>query len=237
MLQSHELNPMTGRLDRRGFETCIGMSRPSLSVPAGPPTTGSATSRRETVQGHMLLRFFTCLISMLLLALAQTIPIAEAQSQTEEYRVKAALLFHFAQLVDWPPSAFASDTSAITLCTLRQDPFDGELEATLEGKMVGPRPVHILHLKDLHDAAGCHLLFVSANENKRVPSVLTELGKAPIMTVGESDGFLEQGGMIRLDVEEGKIRFAINLDASEQAGLKISSRMLLLAKTVVGKHK
>jgi hypothetical protein len=57
------------------------------------------------------------------------------------------------------------------------------------------------------------------------------------MTVGESDGFLEQGGMIRLDVEEGKIRFAINLDASEQAGLKISSRMLLLAKTVVGKHK
>lgn len=161
----------------------------------------------------------------------------QAQSQNEEYRVKAALLFHFAQLVDWPPSAFASDTSAITLCTIGQDPFNGDLDTTLDGKTVGARPVHIVHLKEARDVVGCQMLFIGSNESKRAPSVLMEVGKAPVMTVGESSDFLEQGGMIRLDVEEGKIRFAINLDASEQAGLKISSRMLLLAKTVVGKHR
>lgn len=163
--------------------------------------------------------------------------VAKAQSQTEEYRVKAALLFHFAQLVDWPPSAFASDSSAINLCTIGQDPFNGELETTLEGKSIGARPIRVLHFKEPQDLVSCHLLFVGASESKRLPFVLAEIGRAPVMTVGESDGFLEQGGMIRLDLEEGKIRFAINLDASELAGLKISSRMLLLAKTVAGKHK
>ncbi len=163
--------------------------------------------------------------------------VAEAQSQTEEYHVKAALLFHFAQLVDWPASAFASESSAINLCTLGQDPFNGDLEATLDGKSIDARPLRVQHVKELHDLVGCQIVFVGSAESKRVPSVFAELGKAPVMTVGESEGFLEQGGMIRLDVEEGKIRFAINLDASEQAGLKISSRLLLLAKTVVGKHK
>ena len=177
-----------------------------------------------------------CFVSALILLVWVT-RAAQAQTQTEEYRVKAALLFHFAQLVDWPPSAFASNSSGINLCTVGQDPFKGELETTLDGKSVDMRPVHIVHLKDLHDVAGCHLLFIGSSEEKRVPSVLMELGKAPVMTGGESDGFLEQGGMVRLDLEEGKIRFAINLDASDQAGLKISSRMLLLAKTVVGKHK
>jgi hypothetical protein len=170
------------------------------------------------------------------MVLATVARAAQAQSQTEEYRVKAALLFHFAQLVDWPPSAFANDTSSITVCTIGQDPFDGELEMTLSGKSVGMRPVRILHLKEPRDAAGCQMLFVGSNENKRVPSVLAEVGKAPVMTVGESYGFLEQGGMVRLDLEDGKVRFAINLDASEQAGLKISSNMLLLAKTVSGKR-
>jgi len=205
----------------------------SLRARTRPKIAVSQRSSRGLLERYVFFPIVSCAISMLI----PFAPLTRAQSQTEEYRVKAALLFHFAQLVDWPPSAFASDTSAITLCTIGQDPFNGELETTLDGKSIGSRPVRISHLKDLHDAAGCHMLFVGSNETKRVPSVLMELGKAPVMTVGESDGFLEQGGMIRLDVEEGKIRFAINLDASEQAGLKVSSRMLLLAKTVVGKHK
>ena len=192
--------------------------------------------RRQFAARRALFSAVSCVISALMV-LATAAGAAQAQSQTEEYRVKAALLFHFAQLVDWPPSAFANDSSPITVCTIGQDPFDGELEMTLSGKSVGMRPVRILHLKETRDAVGCQLLFVGSNENKRVPSVLAEVGKAPVMTVGESDGFLEQGGMVRLDLEDGKIRFAINLDASEQSGLKISSRMLLLAKTVTGKHK
>ena len=208
---------------RRSAETC--MQRPRY---AQCPENAAARRVVSPIVGGVI---------SALMVLVWVTRAAHAQTQTEEYRVKAALLFHFAQLVDWPPSAFASDTSAINVCTVGQDPFQGELETTLDGKSVGMRPVHVLHLKDLHSIAGCHLVFVGSNEDKRALSVLMELKKAPVMTVGESDGFLEQGGIVRLDVEEGKVRFAINLDASDQAGLKISSRLLLLAKAVISKHK
>lgn len=236
-------------MERLSTGRCTGLAGAAGSVPLHlsilkrPLVSRSAETCMQKAKGHentaarrAVPPLVGCAISALMILVGVT-RAAGAQTQTEEYRVKAALLFHFAQLVDWPPSAFASDASAINLCTVGQDPFNGQLEATLDGKSVGMRPVRIVHLKDLHEVASCHLLFVGSNENKRAPSVLMELGKAPVMTVGESDGFLEQGGMVRLDVAEGKVRFAINLDASEQAGLKISSRMLLLAETVVGKHK
>src|SRR5579871_951719 len=176
-----------------------------------------ARTRGETADQHVfpVARFA---ITVLILSVAVTRAV-QAQSQSEEYRVKAALLFHFAQLVDWPPSAFASDNSAINVCTIGQDPFEGELDSSLSGKSVGMRPVHIEHVKEPREITGCQMLFLGAKESKRLPAILAEVGKAPVMTVGESDGFLEQGGMVRLDVEDGKVRFAINLDASEQAGL------------------
>ena len=200
------------------------------------PVKSHPGPRRQPAGRQALFPIVSCAISALMVV-AAVARAAQSQSQTEEYRVKAALLFHFAELVDWPVNAFATDTSPITICTIGQDPFDGELETSLSGKSIGARAIRILHLKEPRDLAGCQMLFVGSNENKRVPSVLAEVGKAPIMTVGESDGFLEHGGMVRLDLEDGKIRFAVNLDASDQAGLKISSRLLLLAETVTGKHK
>jgi hypothetical protein len=162
------------------------------------------------------------------------VPRAAAQSADDEYRVKAAFLFHFAQLVEWPSDIPGDDDHSLRLCTLGEDPFHGELESTVEGKLVGMRTMRVKHLKETDDPKSCQILFIGSSETKRVPSLFVQLGNSPVLTVGETSTFLLQGGIIRFCLENNKVRFEINLDASQRAGIKISSRLLLLAKTVIG---
>ena len=159
---------------------------------------------------------------------------ALGQAQADEYQVKAAFLFHFAQLVDWPSSAFTANNNALVLCTYGDDPFHGELEKMIQGKQIGSRSIQVKHLKQTEDVHSCQIVFVSKGVSKYVPALLTNVGDAPIMTIGETGNFVEYGGVIGFCMDEDKIRFEVNLQSAERSKLKISSRLLLLAKTVVG---
>jgi hypothetical protein len=160
-----------------------------------------------------------------------------AQSTDEEYRVKAAFIFHFAQLVDWPPETSTDAANSLFLCTIGEDPFQGALENTVAGKPVGDRILRIRHLKQEDDVQACQVLFLGKAQSKRIPMVLATLHNAPILTVGESPGFLGAGGMICFVLEDKNVRFVINLDAAASAKLKIGSRLLILAQTVIGENR
>jgi hypothetical protein len=162
---------------------------------------------------------------------------AVAQSNADEYRLKAAFLFHFAQLVDWPSTAFASDSDPVTLCTVGEDPFHGDLAAAVEGKSIGARPLRVRHFKQPQDIQGCQLLFVGNRDSANVSALLATLKDSPVLTVGETDDFVKQGGMIGFFIENDKIRFDINLQSAGHAKLRISSRLLLLARKVTGNQK
>jgi hypothetical protein len=154
--------------------------------------------------------------------------------ESEEYRVKAAFLFHFVQLVDWPAGSLGDEKQPLLLCTIGKDPFDGDLEATLQGKSVGTHALQVRHLKDREELHGCQVLFVGNSERRDVLPLLAALKDGAILTVGDSDDFAKQGGMIDFCMENNKVRFDINVDAAGRAKLKISSRLLLLAKNVIG---
>lgn len=154
------------------------------------------------------------------------------QSMQDEYHVKAAFLFHFAQLVRWPPSAPSDSPSSFLLCTVDDDPFHGDLENTLAGKQIGSRTIHIRHVK-YNQINECTMLFIGKNEDSHLKDLLASLGNAPILTVGEADDFIDAGGMIQFLLEGNRIRFSINRRAAEKANLTISSQMLLLAKRVI----
>jgi len=198
---------------------------------------------RPAVRSDGIARYLHCIRPMailwvvLVLSLTETPGVALAQSQAGEYHVKAAFLFHFVQLVEWPANSLGNDINPLTLCIVGEDPFRGDLEATLEGKTVGTRPLRVRHLKPTEDFQGCQVLFIGSREAARRGRLLQALKDAPILTVGESDGFVEEGGMIGFLLVDDKVRFEINLGAAERARLKISSRLLLLAKTVVGSHE
>lgn len=181
-----------------------------------------------------------CLVPQTLLALVVLLSqllvpnSAHPQSNSAEYQLKAAFIFHFAQLVDWPADALGPENRPVILCTTGENSLFGVLEATIQGKQIGSRPLEVRHLQEKENPAGCHLLFIVGRDRRHAAAVLAKLNNAPILTVGESDDFIQQGGMIGFCLLENKIRFDINLKSAQRANLKISSRLLLLAKTVVG---
>lgn len=176
----------------------------------------------------------TLLAVVLCLLLVVGLKRSRAQTGDEEYRVKAAFIFHFAQLVDWRSDTPSGAESALLVCTLGDDPFHGTLETTIAGKTVGNRIIRIRHLEERQDIQTCQILFLGKAQSKRIPLLVANLRKAPVLTVGETTGFLDAGGMICFLLEQNKVRFDINLDAAESANLKIGSRLLILAEHVVG---
>lgn len=157
-----------------------------------------------------------------------------AQSDISEYRIKAAFLFNFAKFVDWPANTFVDRKKPMTFCTVGNDPFNGVLDEVVSGKAVVGRTIYVQHFKQLEDIGGCQILFVGYGQKRLVPAVINRFKDSPVLTVGESERFAQQGGMIGLLLEEDKLRFEINLASTHQARLNMSAKLLALAKTVIG---
>jgi len=174
---------------------------------------------------------FTCLAICCLLGGAS--PSAWAQSDDDaEYRVKLAFLYNFAQFIQWPPEAFSDPAAPLTICVAGQNPFQGESEQELRGRTVGGHPIAIKRLRLNDDPRTCHMIFVRASEKKPAEKLIAAVRGTSTLTVGETQGFAELGGDINLTLSQNKLRFEINLDAAQQTRLKISSKLLALAKVV-----
>lgn len=163
----------------------------------------------------------TCVFCHVVMAAAQDVPL--------EYRVKAAYLYNFTKFVDWPATAFEG-SDAFTICVAETNPFGPVLAATLSGDTAAGRRLVARVLRDAR--AKCHVLFIPASV--RATPYLRGVRGAPVLTVGESPDFLEQGGIIRFVRQNGKIRFAISQDAAARSQLTISSRLLKLAIVPAG---
>lgn len=174
-------------------------------------------------------RFAVCSIFLLTLIAHRA---ACAQSPSDEYKVKAAFIFHFAQLVDWPSGALSTIDPSINLCVFDDEPSLKELQSTLQGKLVKDRVLNVRLLSQPQGAQGCNILFLSGGGDRRQVAILKSLRGQPVLTVGETDSFVADGGMIRLRLQSNKFRFDINGAAADSSQLKISSRLLLLATSV-----
>jgi len=156
-----------------------------------------------------------------------------AQSGTPgEYQLKAAFLFNFAKFIDWPASSFASPRSDFSICILGVDPFGRAMEDLLQDKTIGDRHVSVERTRQIAEARHCQMVFVSASEKSRVREILDGMKGSNALVVGETDGFASAGGAIQFAIEDNRVRFLINTDAADRAGLKVSSKLLSLARVV-----
>jgi hypothetical protein len=154
-------------------------------------------------------------------------------SQTvDEYRVKAAFLYNFAKFVEWPALTDKTGKNPLRICVLGQDPFGSVLGDTVNGKTVLGRPFLVTNVPNVSQAATCQILFISASEQKRIRSIIVQLRTPGVLTVGETEGFANQGGIVNFKLESGRVRLEINVEAAEQAKLRISSKVLSLAQIV-----
>jgi hypothetical protein len=173
------------------------------------------------------------LIVGLISAFASPAPMVWGQSTgTTGYQVKTAFLFNFAKFIEWPASGFAKPQSPFTICVLGQDPFGSTLTDTLQGKLIGERPLLVRRLKDKSEARTCQIVFVSSSESAHLADIVETLRGGSVLLVGETNGFAASGGTIEFTLEDDRVRFAINADAANRSGLKFSSKLLALARIV-----
>lgn len=153
-------------------------------------------------------------------------PVAQAAS---EYQVKAAFLYNFAKFVDWPGDAFKSG-GPFVIGVVGDDPFGSDLDDTVSGKSIDDRRIEVKRFKRVSDIQSCHILFVCRSEKSRVDKILDKVSGSRTLTVGDMGQFLQRGGMINFIMEDQKVRFEINADSAQRAGLKISSKLLQLSR-------
>ena len=177
------------------------------------------------------------ILAVLVCAHIVAAPNAHAQDALPEYQIKAAYLFNFLKFVEYPNESFMDPLAPIVIGVIGDDPFGNALPQVVIGKTVQGRDLVIHVYRIGEDLRGAHILFISASERKRLPMILSSLRGSSVLTVADTEGFLEAGGMIQFLSENDRVRFAINVDATSRAKLKMSSKLLSLARAVGANSK
>ncbi len=153
-------------------------------------------------------------------------------SLPSEDQVKAAFIYNFAKFVEWPPAAFAEAGSPIIIGVAGDASVEDTLDRYVKDKTVEGRKLLVGRWKQGQSSPRCHILFIGSTVGSSHAEILRNIRGSPVLTVGETDGFAQQGGMINFILTDNKVGFEINRKNAESAGLKISSKLLALAKTV-----
>lgn len=172
-------------------------------------------------------KYLVCIAVVLVLGSAAVAPAENAGPG--EYQVKAAFLYNFAKFTEWPDRAFSGPSAPMSFCVMGDEPFGDALDS-IKGKTVKEHKVVVKRISGGSDAGSCHVLFISGSEDRRLEEIISALGQAPILLVGDMDRFARRGGMIKFLFENNKIAFEINAEAAKRAGLTISAQLLKLAR-------
>ena len=175
-----------------------------------------------------------CMLALaFLLAFAHTGVRADADATAAEYRLKAAFLFKFLGFVEWPPAVLERPDSPFVIGVLGAKTMGDELAQTVVGRQVAGHPVLVRVLAHADSTAGLQVLFIGRAEAARVPAVVAAADSQPLLVVTESDAGLAAGSAINFVVVDDKVRFDIALHPIERAGLKVSARLLAVARNVL----
>ncbi len=178
---------------------------------------------------------------MAALLLAAYFPLADraifgAQSPTE-YQVKAAYLYNFLKFVEWPDDAAPDAHGKWVIGFIGDTTIGDELARLIVGKNVLGRDLQVRKFQAADNLRGCNILFIGESEKKHLAAILAELRGSGVLTVADMDNFIGSGGMIQFVVEDERVRVAIDVGATGRARLKVSSKLLSLARTVTGKDQ
>jgi hypothetical protein len=156
----------------------------------------------------------------------------EAGNESEvEYRIKAAFILNFAKFVSWPENPGEDMGAPIIMCVAGHNHFGDALES-IRGKKVHDRILEIFHMSDTEEIPPCHVLFMGKGMEDCEGDMLGQVRSRPVLTIGETRGFAERGGMINFIMVDNRVRFEINPIAVENASLRMSSQLLKLAVIV-----
>ncbi len=171
--------------------------------------------------------FYTIVLTLSLVQVS-----AFALESAKEYEIKAVYLFNLGSFVRWTPDSLQAGKT-FQICIVGQDPFGADLDYVVKTqKEVQEHPVVVKRLADLTQFTGCHILFVNSSEQLQLPSILAKVKNKPILTVGDSEYFVAQGGMVQFYQNDGKIRLMLDPQTIRESGLKASAQLMQIALRV-----
>jgi hypothetical protein len=174
-------------------------------------------------------------ITLLLLVICSFLPVFPAGHIVGEYQLKAAFLYKFASFVEWPPQRGTSPVRVpVCIGVIGEDPFGPVLDEAVKNQTVNGRDFLVRRFTSGQNPGECQIVYISPSEKKRIRSILDRLQGAPVLTVGDFPEFCRAGGIINLAIEDQRVRLEVNLDAAARAQLKISSKLLSVARIAHG---
>lgn len=158
---------------------------------------------------------------------------ADAEDRPGEQQIKVAFLYKFGSFIEWPPGTFASPESPLTIGVVGADDLADELTAAVAGRSVNSRPVVVRKLRRGAAMASVNILYIGRSEGARAADSIAAAKSHPILIVTESEAAFEQGGTINFVLDANKVRFDVAPPSSEAGNLRISARLLTVARKVV----
>jgi hypothetical protein len=170
----------------------------------------------------------------LFVAMLWTAACGVAQAQVPEYQLKAEFLERFTRFIEWPEPASAGADSAtpFVIGVYGSNPFGRYLADLTAVRSIKGKAVKVREVKEVAEIDGCHMLFISAAARRALEAILARTAGKPVLTVGDSEGFAERGVLINFYSLDNTIGFEVNEPAVRRSGLKVSSRLLKLARIV-----
>lgn len=178
-------------------------------------------------QGRDKNRWRRCLAVLLSLFVSMAL----AQEPNHGAQVRAAFIYNFAKFVEWPAHTFASGAAPLHLCALSGSNKAARLDL-IDGRSAQGHPIVLQWISNAQQAGGCQILYLTRADIASHRQLMPAIQHWPILTIGENEAFINQGGMVALFVDRDHVRFSINQSAAQVSGLKISARLLQLARTV-----
>lgn len=167
------------------------------------------------------------------LALALWLGPRSSEGQVPEYQLKAEFIDRFTRFIEWPADSSASDASSPFLIGLYGgNPFGTFLEALTSRRTIKGKPIKVEEVTDPSRIDACAILFIAGSARRALPRILARTSSKPILTVGDTEGFAEQGVIINFYSFEDRIGFEVNDAAARKNGLKLGSQLLRVARIV-----
>lgn len=163
---------------------------------------------------------------LILVALATGQSAVGAEPGTpDEVRVKAAVVLQLARFVEWPVEM--AGAPQFTICVAGKDPWVEPLEKVTRAQTVGGKPIAVRRISKPEDVVGC---FVAILGPPAKTALRGALGRTPTLTIGDEEGFINAGGMVGLEVENGRVAFAVSPKNARRLGIRFSSKLIRLAR-------
>lgn len=156
-----------------------------------------------------------------------------ARTVSDEDRVKAAFVFNFIKFVEWPEESFRNADAPLNVCVWGSNADTNSMKG-LDKKTAKQRKLKVRAVNATEDLAQCHVLFLTRSSRNSFKDVLRSIANKKILSVSDIGNFASNGGLIGLFKTGDQVRFAINVEATQRSGLRMSSQLLKFGKIVSG---